>query len=247
MRKILPYLGIALLALALSGCASQTLHVEVDSIAQQNPSNKSIENYYILPEDKQKNSDDLLFQEVVGAIKPYLEQKNIAIADDISQADNIIMLDYGISAPIQNTETYMVPQRGIVGYDTHSYGNSNYNIDGNYIYGQRNSNSYTSARYGVVGYKTEQRQYTTYNRWINMTAYRLVGNPPNIGPQRWKLSLRSEGSSNDFRKVLPFIVSPLEDTLCTNTGGLAKIIVHDYELMVKLKLMDKRISVHRID
>ena len=247
MKKILPYFAIALVVFMLSGCSSGTFHVEVDSIARQDLSSNLIENYYILPADSQKKPDDLFFQEVVSAIKPYLEQKNIAVANDVSQADNVIMLDYGISAPIQNTESYMVPQRGIVGYDTYSYGNSNYNIDGNYVYGQRNSTSYTSPRYGIVGYKTEQRQYTTYNRWITMTGYRLIGNPPNIGPQRWKISLRSEGSSNDFRKVLPFIISPLADTLCVNTEGVVKFAVYDYELMVKLKLMDKRISVHRIN
>lgn len=247
MKKLPLLLAMVFSLIILQGCASKSFHVEIDSITQTTLSNANTEKYCIISGNKQMNTDNLYFLEVVDHIKPYLEEKGLTIIKDILLADNVIFLDFGVSEPIQKTESYLVPKEGIVGYDTYSYGDSNYTINGNYIYGQGTSNSHTTAQYGIIGYETEQRHYIEYIRWITMVAYRLVGNPPKLGPQLWKLVLQSEGSSNDFREVLPFIISPLSDTLCTNTRGRAKFRVDDNKMAVKLGLTDKRISVHRID
>ena len=134
-----------------------------------------------------------------------------------------------------------------MGYDTHSYGTGQANINGNYIYGNTNTNSYTTARYGIVGYKEEKEYYTEYNRWIDMAAYRLQRKDKKTGTPLWKLSLQSEGPSNDLRQVLPYIIYPLRDTLCTNTYGYAKFIVYDFSAWVELGLRDEKISVIRKD
>lgn len=247
MKKLHLLLAMVFFLITLQGCASKTFRVEIDSIAPTTFSNASTEKYCILSGNKHVSIDNLYFLEVVEHIKPYLEEKGLTIIKDILTADNVIFLDFGVSDPIQKTENYIVPKEGIVGYDTYSDGNSNYTINDNYIYGQGTSNSHTTVQYGIVGYETEQRHYTEYIRWITMATYRLVGNPPKLGPQLWKLVLQSEGASNDFREVLPFIISPLGETLGTNTRGRAKFTVSDNTLAVKLGLTDKKISIRRID
>ena len=247
MKKFPLLLAMIFSLITLQGCASKSFHVEIDSIAQQNLPSESGKKYCILSGSEQRDKNDLYFLEVVDQIKPYLEEKGMTLIADTLNADNVIFLDFGISDPIQKTKSYLVPQRGIVGYNTYSHGNSNYNIAGNHIYGQGSSNSHTTAQYGIVGYRTEQHHYTEYIRWIKMTTYRLVGNPPELGPQLWRLVLQSKGSTNDFREVLPFIIAPLSETLGTNTRGRAKFRVDDDEVAVSLGLTDKRISVRRID
>ena len=178
MKKLPLLLAMVFSLIILQGCASKKFHVEIDSIAPTTLSNANTEKYCILSGNKQMSTDNLYFLEVVDHIKPYLEEKGVTVIKDILLADNVLFLEFGVSDPIQKTESYLVPKEGIVGYDTISYGNSNYTIDGDYIYGRGSSNSHTTAQYGIIGYETEQRHYTEYIRWITMTTYRLVGNPP---------------------------------------------------------------------
>lgn len=208
------------LSLLISACGKTHYSVKADSITAQDYSNNTKESYYVIPLDKNTRVDDLTFQSVVSLIKPYFEEKNMYITNDIVKADNIIILGYGISDPQILTETRSEPVTGIIGYNYNTYGN----IYTNNNYGTYNSNTYSTPKYGIVGYREKQINYTIYSRWIGIAAYKKEKDK--IGKQIWKTYLYSEGSSNDLRGVMPYIIKPLSEVLGTNTNGYSEYLVN---------------------
>ena len=114
MKKLPLLLAMVFSLIILQGCASKSFHVEIDSITQTTLSNANTEKYCIISGNKQMNTDNLYFLEVVDHIKPYLEEKGLTIIKDILAADNVIFLDFGVSDPIQKLKTTLFRRKGLL-------------------------------------------------------------------------------------------------------------------------------------
>lgn len=238
---------ILLFLFFLSGCAGQTYVVGVDAISGVDSHSIENKSYYFLPLDKNVNANDLQFKEVCQLIKPYFENKNMIVAENLYNADYIIMLGYGISDPKEHIETYNTPVTGITGYNSYTFGTSNATIDRNNIYGTHNSQTYSTPTYGIVGYRQNIRTYTDYERHVGMAAYGLNKENDDIklGDQVWKVFIHSIGSSGDFRKVLPFMLHILPETLGENTHGVVYYDIFDYSNSLDAPLRDDKIVVKK--
>ena len=235
---------IFVILLFLSGCAGTPYSVGVDAISAVDNYVMENKRYYFFPLNKDVNIDDLQFKEVCRLLKPYFENKNMIVTENLYNADYIVMIDYGISEPKEHIETYNTPVTGITGYDSYTYGNSNSALDRNNIYGTYNSQTYSTPRYGIVGYQQNVRTYTDYERHIGMAAYGLNKENEDIklGNQVWKVFIHSIGSSGDFRSVLPIMLNVLPETLGKNTYGAVYYDIYNHNSPGE-PLLDDKISV----
>ena len=78
---------IFVLSIFLSGCASTKYSVGVDAISAVDNYTMENKNYYFFPLDKGVNINDLQFKEVCRLLKPYFENKNMIITENLYNAD----------------------------------------------------------------------------------------------------------------------------------------------------------------
>ena len=115
---------IFVILIFLSGCVGTQYSVGVDAISAVDNYAMENKNYYFFPLDKDVSINDLQFKEVCRLLKPYFENKNMIVTENLYNADYIVMISYGISEPKEHIETYNTPVTGITGYNSYTYGNS---------------------------------------------------------------------------------------------------------------------------
>ena len=247
MKRIFIFIFLFYSIFFISGCSGKIYTVGIDSISSEEFSLSDGKKYYFLPSDKELNRNHLYFQEVCRLIKPYFEDKNMIITEEIYNTDYVIFLGYGISEPKERIETYNIPQMGITGYNTYTYGNMMSTYNNSDSFGTYNAQSYTTPTYGIVGYTQEINTYTEYERWLGMTAYDLDRSKKDIklGKQVWKTFIQSIGSSGDFRQVLPYMLQVLPENLAKNSHGYIWYEVEDYSEALDAGLRDYKIVVRK--
>ena len=105
------------------GCASTQL--TVDSVAESQPATQS---FYIIPGNKNVDSDDLRFREFKAYLSNALVKKGLKPTDDATKDYLVVTLAYGVGSAEKSVESYAVPvygfggMAGFAGYSGYGYG-----------------------------------------------------------------------------------------------------------------------------
>jgi len=218
-RKII--LTISLF-ISLISCASIDL-----SVSSINRPNTNINNsVFVIPSNKNIDINDLIFQEFLSDIKIALETNGYTVTSNPEEADQVVLLEYGISDP--QTNTVLVPQIGKTKIDST-------NTTGLLTPGT-NTTTYSGTttynyEYGITGYVP--RQETVYTRVLILTSYDWkLFSTTEKAIQLWKTDVISTGSSSDLREVFPYMVLASENYLGSNTGKKIKITINKSDTRV---------------
>ncbi|GHV90799.1 hypothetical protein AGMMS50268_13020 [Spirochaetia bacterium] len=167
--------------------------------------------YIILPSTNVGN-DQLMFNEVKEYIIKALSQKGYIYANNYSEANYALLIDYGIGEPEKITSTYSIPIFGQTGVQSSTtIGNS----------------TYYKPTYGITGSTTNTSTRTEYRRHLDILAYdnqKFLNENEEI--QLWHSSAISTGSSNDLRLVMPYMVTALKDYIGTDTKKTINIVLY---------------------
>ena len=217
------------LLFSFSGCMTTWRHLNqntpeyvtyVNSFGNYNLIGKT---FYIESGDKYISSNDVEFREYIIYISEALKLSGATETSDKRNADMCILVNYGISDE-SYTETVPIPiwgQTGISSISTTSttrgsaygstlgsatrIGNSVYGQSSGSVYGNSTTNTTTRVNpsYGVTGYTSVDRRVRQFRRVLNVYAY--DNKQPSNPTMLWKTNLVSDGSSNDLRRVLPYM------------------------------------------
>jgi hypothetical protein len=178
--------------------------VKVDSYG--NDSYLNSKKYIIASGDSAVDESSLQYLEFASYVKKILAAKGYAETNDWDDADLMIFFKYGISDPETFQQTYAVPTWGQTGVSsTTTKGNVYVNPYGNNI--DYNETTTSSPTYGITGSRNVTRTYTKYFRYITLTAYDLnVYKTDEKEKIAWNTILTSSGSSDDLRRVIPYMV-----------------------------------------
>lgn len=211
-------------AVALSGCATQNLPthflVFVDSI--NGDSAPSTMTYVIGSGDKQISSGDLQFREYASQIEKALAEKGFVKAQSPDDAAILVALTYGISDPKETTVSYSMPVFGQTGVaSSTTYGRVGAG-------GTFSGTTYNTPSFGVTGYAPVTDNHTTYNRHFVTTAFDIAASKEKgRDVQLWRTTVTSTGSSNDLRRVFPYMVYAARPYFGGNTGKKIEVTVQE--------------------
>lgn len=218
MKKIL----LVLCCLGLVGCvtSSPSFFVNVDSINRNNIVAGT--KYMIVSGNKDVKQDDLQFLEFSSYIKRALLLNKFELVKDVTKADVLIFLNYGIGEPEELHFTYSRPiygQTGVASSNTFA----NISTFGNMATGSATT-TYTPS-YGVVGSSLHSGTIISYTRFFALKAVdaKQVINNEELS-ELWATKVISTGSSDDLRRVFPVMVAAAKPYFAKNTGR--KIEVH---------------------
>ena len=227
------YLYSVLIIFLFASCAtmfnttSTRYVVKVD--AYGNDSYLNSKKYILASDDSTLNENSLQYIEFSDYIRKILNSKGYIETTSWDNADLMIFFKYGISDPRTFQATRSVPMWGKTGVSsvnttsqtTGSANGSTYGSvtgSGNTAYGSAYSsssdNSTTTTRtnvtpsYGVTGYRQQTSTYTKYFRYVTLSAYDLNVYKENKNEKIvWNTIITSDGSSDDLRKVIPYLVT----------------------------------------
>ena len=176
--------------------------VSVNSFAA--PNALAYRTYALIPADEKLPPSDLEFQEYSWYVHRVLMSRGLQPVA-IEQAQVAILLQYGIGEPREHTLTRSIPvwgQTGIASSTTtgtlSTYGNQTY----------VNAQTSYTPQYGVTGHKTHVETYTTFPRFVGISAvdlgaYRATRQMVEV----WKTRIVSVGTSGDLRVVFPIMIA----------------------------------------
>lgn len=224
MNSLFKYGLIILILLVLSGCAftprSMEVRSDVDALATTEAQNKR--QFVILPGNKDTNENDLLFIEFKNYVERALIQRGFVKAPSLETGDVVLFLSYGIGEPQVHQFSYDVPI-----WTSYSYYP--------YYYGRRRGYSpRPSVAYGVSGYTQRIESYTLYRRYLILDAYEMGAYLNKQTPQQlWKISVQSQGQSNDLRLTLPFMVTAMQPYIASNTRRIMTVDVDELSPLLR--------------
>ena len=175
--------------------------------------------FYIVSANNSVSSHDLEFKEFAQLIETSLVYSGAIKANNNQTADMCILMDYGISdeSYIADIPVPIWGQTGISSIKTTT--NTRANVSGsayaigNSVYGNAYGNSKTTSTttvtptYGVTGYTTVSRKVSEFYRYINLYAYDNMNRENS--EMIWKINAYSTGSSDQLRKIMPYMAYSL--------------------------------------
>jgi hypothetical protein len=242
MRRLLINLwfSVSIITLLLFSSCATTYYAgdsyyttEIDSYGDYNLKGKK---FFVEPGMKDVSENDLQFKEFKSIISKSFIRKEAIETQLRTEADIVVLLQYGISDPQTYQENIPVPIWGRTGISSsttttntrsNTYGNaylSAYSSGGTTtgnVYGSATTNKNTTSStqynysYGVTGVANRTVTRTEYFRFCNVYAY---DNNTQSDEMLWKTSISSSGSSGDLRVVLPYLVFTGMDFYGINTG-----------------------------
>lgn len=212
---------ILFVAVLMTGCATtepvQTrFSIFVDSISGE--SAVSAMTYVIGSGDRQVSSGDLQFREYASQIEKVLAEKGYVKVQNPDDAAILVALTYGISGPKDNTVSYSMPVFGQTGVaSSTTYGRVGAG-------GTFSGTTFNTPSFGVTGYMPVSENFTTYNRHFIATAFDISASKlRGQDVQLWQTTVTSTGSSNDLRRVFPYMVYAARPYLGSNTGKKVEV------------------------
>jgi len=220
------FLYSLLIILLFTGCASMynTASSEryvIDVDAYGNDSYLNSKKYILASGDSTVNESSLQYIEFSDYIRKILSSKGYIETTSWDDADLMIFFKYGISDPQTFQATRSVPVWGKTGVSSvnttsQTTGSAYGSVYGssNSAYGSASGNSTTTTTtnvtpsYGVTGYRQQTSTYTKYFRYVTLYAYDLNEYKVNEKEKiAWNTIITSDGSSDDLRKVIPYMVT----------------------------------------
>lgn len=209
--------GMIILML-LTACAStpqpMQIRADIDALATTDAQVKR--RFVILPGNKDIREQDLQFIEFKTYAEKALISRGYVKADNLQDGDLVLFMSYGVSEPQSYQYSYDVP----VWYDM-----------GFYPY-------YRRYRFypGMTGYYYAQRveNYMVYRRYLTLEAYDMAAylqqQPPR---QLWKITVQSQGQSNDLRLTLPYMVAAMQQYIGSNTQHMVSVVIDEFNPLLK--------------
>lgn len=219
-RAKLIRMGLLGLLLLSSACSTTpqplVIRSDIDALATQTGQTKR--HFAILPANQGTNPLDLQFLEFKGYIEKVLQQRGYVKVDDMQQGDVVLFLNYGVGEPQLQQYSYDVPVWSDFAY---------------YPYGRR-YRFYPRMSYGVVGYAQQMATYSVYRRYLTLEAYDMAAYLQKQAPQQlWKISVQSQGQSNDLRLAFPYMVAAMQPYLGSNTGHMITVDIEESNPLLK--------------
>lgn len=214
---------LSLLLVLLSGCAVTPRPMEVrsdiDALAIAEAQNRR--QFVILPGNKDTGEFDLQFIEFKNYVEKALLNRGFIKSPSLQAGDVVLFLSYGVGEPQVHQYAYDVPVWSGYGY---------------YPYYGRRYGYYPrmGMMYGVGGYAQHVESYTLYRRYLMLDAYDMAAYLNKQTPQQlWKVTVQSQGQSNDLRLTLPFMVAAMQPYIATNTGQMLTVDVDEWNPLLR--------------
>ncbi|MGY6276503.1 DUF4136 domain-containing protein [Methylomonas sp. MgM2] len=178
---------------------------DIDALTTSDVSNKH--HFVILPANKDIKEQDLQFKEFKAYLEKALGKRGFVKADTLQDGDVVLFLNYGVSEPQTYQYAYNVPAW--------------YGFGGTYPYYR------WGWYYPMSPYYTQRIEtYLMYRRYLSLEAYDMTAYVQNKTPvQLWKISVQSQGLSNDLRLIFPYMVTAMQPYIGSNTGHMVTVDV----------------------
>ena len=221
VRSILPLVAV----LILSGCATTTHEVKIDSLAK--PNSEAAISYEIKNRNPLVTDDSLRYKEAAGMVKTALSGKGMYEAPSNTKPDMVVDLDYGVGPPQVRKETVSEPvyitvpgqirtERVQVGTDS----------QGRPIYQTVTVQDPPTTEF--AGFREYIVTVVVYEKYLRLSAREnkelVEGRPQN---EIWTVDVTSEGESRDIRKNLPILVAASIDYIGKDSQGQKTIKLKD--------------------
>lgn len=217
-RHVYSIAFVLLPLLVLFGCT--TFDMQIDALSD--PNAFTGRKVFIFPGDPGINPNDLLFREFGKQVEIALGRRGFEIVADISEADQIVFLLYGITDP--QRRTVAIPQFGPTSIQSAStIGRAT--VQSNQIIGS--STTTYNYEYGITGYVPVER--TTYTRMVLLSSYdwQHFATTEQLKPI-WRVAIESTGRSGDLRLVFPYMIAAAESHIGANTQRTITVQIHEY-------------------
>jgi hypothetical protein len=176
----------------------------------------------IVPEQNQKVSNNFELAEFSGHIERVLSTKGMVRVNDSKLADVVVFVGYGIGDPKNEIASYSIPTFGQTGVSSSStYGHVSPN-------GSISATTTNTPSFGITGWNSVTSRYTTYDRWMRIAAVDLTSfDDPKGVRERWRVEVKSSGSSGDLRLIFPVMAYSASQFVGTNTGKAVPVKVKE--------------------
>src|SRR6266704_1283877 len=181
--------------------------------------------HIVMPMMKDVDSTDLQFQEARKYLVAALSKRGLREASSPQSADVAVFLAYGIGAPEAHSYAYSMPVFGQTAGGTTSISATTTGPGGT---ATTTGTVTTAPQFGIVGSRTVAGQYTTYTRFVVVSAVDLsVYRSSQQIKETWRTVTVSSGSSGDLRLILPVLFAGAAPYLATNTGRAILLTLRD--------------------
>jgi len=194
---------------------------------------------YLLPGNEGVTAQDLQFREFLAPIKESLKEKGYRFVDSPKDAQTLIFLSYGISAPNVEYQTVSTPvyrwvyrapapATTISGSSqstiTDSYGRQVGNISTQHNYQSTSGASFGTLEREYGGQNTYTKKLLTFRRSLVLHAYlnERVSKKESVVPI-WETRLESDGSSDDLREIAPLMIEAADSYIGAPTSKAVRI------------------------
>ncbi len=235
MRRFIRLFAVVLLAGTIAqpfafGAKKPRFVVAVDALGALGASSGST--YVIFPGAEGVLPGDLQFREFASYVDRALRRSGFMPASDPQSVDLAIFMNYGIGEPQTTSYSYSYPVFGVTGGGTSTFSGYTYGSGGtSYTTGTVTS----QPTYGVVGSGARTVAYTTYFRYLVLSAIDVKHYLSTQEPRElWRVTITSTGSSGDLRQVFPILVAAGSGYLDKDTGRQVTVTLHENDLAVEL-------------
>lgn len=235
----------ALLGFLLAGC-NTTYEMQVDAI--KNPTIEDAETYVIVPRDPEQDVNDLRYKETVEYIKTALSSKGMYEAIEVTEADMVIEVDYGMEPPRREFKVVEEPVFATI-----------QEPDRIQTVQQRDPKTGRIITYTVrvpgrrsrelVGYEERLVSVVVNEKYMELTAKEnmLDSISSDIPAQEiWSVRVRNYDENDDLREYLPIMAASVADYVGEDTGSNQSIrLKEDDEVVQFIKRGIKGSTVER--
>jgi hypothetical protein len=214
--------------LLLCSCANLNYSVTVDSQARAEVSQGTT--YFLAPIGADGltgplHESDFNWDRFSESIEAALADNGMARVNSPYEADQLVLVDYGVGQGVPYTYTYSVPVYGQTGYASST-------TSGSFTGSTFSSFTTYQPSYGIVGSTAHTGSGMYFPRHLILTALQLPlasGEAPESEQTViWRTCVGSAGSSNDIRQIFPVLAAVGWRHFGSDSGGSV-----DYELRAR--------------
>jgi hypothetical protein len=187
--------------------------------------------YYLLPGNADTPANDLQYAEFAGIARLALQRAGHQEAPNLTEANELVFLSYGIGDPQVHQYSYSIPIWGPTGVaSSTTYGSVSPT-------GRFSAQTYNTPTYGVTGTTTGTSAVVTYRRHARLDSFDADAFMTNkeLVPL-WRTEVVSTGQSGDLRRIFPVMVTAASDYIGIATKGQVLVELQEYEALTPEKL-----------
>jgi hypothetical protein len=139
----------------------------------------------------QSQKSSLEFKNYSSILKERIERLGFTVVDHSKKPELLLFFDYGDDNGKEMTETYTIPDFGVIGY-------SGYSLNSWGMYPGM-------PMYGYRGYQTHINKYTLYSRYIRINIARTIIRSTELD-KIYEGHLKSKGTCSKLTVTLPHLI-----------------------------------------